>query len=107
MRKSSAGVIQVVGCDEAHHAHAIQQFTTGEVIVMSKWWCDMPKLKSHAGMLGIQSYIDACHHDEGSYMLSWRAAGAPIFTVAYRGRVSRPANPLMILLSSVQLPIEQ
>lgn len=55
---------------------------------MSKWWCNgsgMPKLQYCKGKGDIWGYIDAYHLDEGTCMVSWRAADAPIFTLAYRG----------------------
>lgn len=54
---------------------------------MSKWWFGMPRLQASRGEMDIRFYMDACYQDEGRYMLSWRAANAPVFTVAYRGRV--------------------
>ena len=83
----ASSIIQGLGCDESHHARAIAEFTTGEVIVMSKWWSGMPKLRAYMGMMDVRFYIDADRHGHGCHMLSWRAAGAPVFTLAYRGRV--------------------
>lgn len=34
----------------------------------------------------MQYYMDKYYRQEGSYMISWRASGAPIFTLAYRGK---------------------
>lgn len=45
----------------------------------------MPKLQYCKGKGDIWGYIDAYHLDEGTCMVSWRAADAPIFTLAYRG----------------------
>jgi hypothetical protein len=45
----------------------------------------MPKLQYCRGSGDIWAYINMCHLDEGACMISWRAADAPIFTLAYRG----------------------
>lgn len=45
------------------------------------------RTQTHRGARDLQYYVDKCHQgdDEGSYMLSWRSTGAPVFTLAYRG----------------------
>ena len=72
------------GCDLACHQRAIEEFTTGETIKLSKWWCGLPRLVASHDK-SINHYIEACHEDEGCHMVSWRAQGAPIFTLLYRG----------------------
>lgn len=88
-KQSRTSVIQGLGCDEGYHARAIAEFTTGEIIVMSKWWSGMPRLRAYTGMMDIRFYMDASYHGQGCHMLSWRAANAPVFTLAYRGKVRR------------------
>lgn len=86
-------------CDPEAHARAIVEFTTGERIVLSRWWSGLPRLQFARSNRGLEDCIACAEKGDGCLMLSWRAKDAPIFTLAYRGRevlcrISLPAAPV-------------
>lgn len=72
-----------------YHQKVVEEFTTGEKITLSTWWCGLPKLQKTVEK-DICTYVDACHHlnTEGCYMMSWKPGNTQneVFTLAYRGQ---------------------
>lgn len=70
------------------------EFTTGERIVLSRWWSGLPRLRFARAKGGdLHGYMERASRGNGCMMLSWRAKDAPIFTLAYRGREVCAAGP--------------
>jgi hypothetical protein len=88
----------MIDVDPSLHALAIREFTTGEYLPEGSWWSGTPILKladdhvasSRGGMhhpciRDPRDYI-ATHGTECRHIMSWRARGAPVFSLVYRGK---------------------
>ena len=85
LKSSGNTSVLKLSCCPAAHARAILEFTTGEKLALSPWWRTMPRLRIIKGTGDVRTYTTNTTSSSYDYRMSWRAANAPVFTLAHRG----------------------